>query len=75
MRRTAICLLTVLTTLATAAACSHKRTDDGATPVPASALPPLTIKDDSPDLLLTWIDDKGDAHVELRPSDDDLQPS
>ncbi len=29
----------------------------------------MTIKDDTPDLMLTWIDDKGDTHVELRPQD------
>ncbi len=26
-------------------------------------LPPLTLKDDTPNLLLTWIDEKGDFHV------------
>ncbi len=69
MRRTAICLLTALTLFEAASACSRKSPDDGATPVPAKALPPLTVKDDSPELMLTWIDDKGDAHVELRPAD------
>jgi glutaredoxin len=64
----AIGLLTAAT-LATASACSHKRTDDGTTPASGKALPPLTVKDDSPDLMLTWIDDKGAAHVELRPAD------
>jgi glutaredoxin len=50
-------------------ACSHKH-DDGTAPAAAGKeLPPLTIKDDSPDLLLTWIDDKGDTHVELKPAD------
>ncbi len=28
-----------------------------------SELPPLEVKDDTPSLLLTWIDDKGDFHV------------
>ena len=69
MRRTAICLLTALTVLATASACSHKPSDDGTTPVIDHPLPALTVKDDSPDLMLTWIDDKGEAHVELHPAD------
>jgi len=32
-------------------------------------LPPLEIKDDTPNLLLTWIDDKGDFHVVQKPAD------
>jgi glutaredoxin len=46
-----------------------KRGDDGTAPAAAGSLPPLSIKDDSPDLMLTWIDDKGDTHVELKPAD------
>jgi glutaredoxin len=42
--------------------------DTGATPQ-ASELPPLEIKNDTPDLLLTWIDDKGDFHVVQKPED------
>ncbi len=42
--------------------------DTGATPQ-ASELPPLEIKDDTPNLLLTWIDDKGDFHVVEKPTD------
>jgi len=62
-------LLLALVTLATLAGCSHKPTDDGTTPTGVRALPPLTLKDETPDLMLTWIDDKGDTHVELRPQD------
>jgi glutaredoxin len=56
-----------------AVAC-HKQTapmpsdDTGATPE-ASELPPLEVKDDTPNLLLTWIDDKGDFHVVEKPAD------
>ncbi len=51
------------------AGCSKKR-DDGTTPVDDSkGLPALVITDDTPDLMLTWLDDKGGAHVELKPSD------
>jgi len=42
--------------------------DTGATPQ-TNELPPLEIKDDSPNLLLTWIDDKGDFHVVQKPAD------
>src|SRR5262249_61359928 len=55
--------------LAAAPACSHKSNDDGTTPTAARSLPPLVLKDDTPDLLLTWIDSKGEAHVEMRPAD------
>jgi glutaredoxin len=42
--------------------------DTGAVPK-ATELPPLEIKDDTPNLLLTWIDDKGDFHVVQKPAD------
>lgn len=49
-----------------ALACSKKK-DDGTSPIAPGTLPPLTIRDDTPELMLTWIDDKGDTHVALRP--------
>lgn len=42
--------------------------DTGATPQ-TNELPPLEIKNDTPNLLLTWIDDKGDFHVVQKPDD------
>ena len=42
--------------------------DTGAAPQ-TNELPPLEIKDDTPNLLLTWIDDKGDFHVLEKPTD------
>ena len=42
--------------------------DTGATPAPTE-LPPLEIKDDTVNLLLTWVDDKGDFHVVQKPAD------
>jgi len=42
--------------------------DTGATPQ-AAELPPLEIKDDTPNLLLTWIDEKGIFHVVEKPAD------
>lgn len=50
-------------------ACSDKREDDGTKPTAAEALPPLTLRDDTPNLLLTWLDDKGDAHTEVSVAD------
>lgn len=32
-------------------------------------LPPLQLRDDTPDLLLTWVDDKGDFHVAQKPEE------
>jgi glutaredoxin len=42
--------------------------DTGATPQP-SELPPLEIKNDTPNLLLTWIDEQGDFHVVQKPEE------
>jgi len=42
--------------------------DTGAAPQSAE-LPPIEIKDDTPNLLLTWIDEKGDFHVVQKPTD------
>jgi glutaredoxin len=44
-------------------------TDDTGAAPQAADLPPLEIKDDTPNLLLTWIDDKGDFHVVEKPTD------
>jgi glutaredoxin len=40
---------------------------DTAAPKPAE-LPPLQVKADTPNLLITWIDDKGDFHVVDKPA-------
>ena len=49
--------------------CSHKK-DDGTTPTGEQAsLPSLTLRDDMPELMLTWIDEKGEPHVEIHPAD------
>jgi glutaredoxin len=51
----------------------RKKNDDDSEPVGAAAkaneLPPLELRDDTPNLLLTWIDDKGDFHVVQKISD------
>jgi glutaredoxin len=42
--------------------------ETGAVPKPVE-LPPLELKEDTANLLLTWIDDKGDFHVVQKPAD------
>ena len=42
--------------------------DTGAAPTP-SELPPIELKEDTANLLLTWVDDKGDFHVVQKPAD------
>ena len=68
MRRLVLSALCALALAAPLGGCSHKP-DDGTAPAAARSLPPLSVKDETPDLMLTWIDDKGDTHVELRPQD------
>lgn len=47
-----------------------KKVDDGTAPQALDEkLPSLELKDDTPNLMLTWIDSKGDTHVELHPAD------
>ena len=45
-----------------------KKPDDGTAPT-GDSLPPLSFRDDTPNLLLTWIDAKGETHTELHPPD------
>ncbi|HTQ02306.1 MAG TPA: glutaredoxin domain-containing protein [Polyangiaceae bacterium] len=52
-----------------------KRSDDASSPKPvsaapkSSALPAFAVNADTPNLLITWIDDKGDFHVVQKPAD------
>jgi glutaredoxin len=70
VRRLAVASLVIaLTTPAALVAGCGDRKDDGTTPTPAGALPPLTFADDTPNLMLTWIDPRGATHVEVTPSD------
>jgi glutaredoxin len=66
-------LITMLLALTLSAAACKKptsdKTSDTSTTPKASELPPLEVKADSPNLLLTWIDDKGDFHVVQKPAD------
>lgn len=61
-------VLVVATTLGGGCTCS-RRDDDGTAPKGVQALPALSIRDDTPNLLLTWLDDRGDVHTELHPAD------
>lgn len=62
-------VLLALAASALAPACKEQR-DDGTAPAQASAeLPPLELRDETANLMLTWIDEKGDTHVELHPAD------
>lgn len=48
---------------------SSDKPGDATTTPRATELPQLEVKADSPNLLLTWIDDKGDFHVVQKPAD------
>jgi glutaredoxin len=70
-RRTgfAAALAAALSLVAAAPGCG-KKDDDGTAPRALDEkLPSLSIGDDTPNLMLTWVDTKGETHVELRPAD------
>jgi glutaredoxin len=48
---------------------SGDKSPDPSTAPKPNALPELEVKADTPNLLLTWIDDKGDFHVAQKPAD------
>jgi glutaredoxin len=64
-----------LLVVALIAGCRSKDAPGAADAKPAAAapraneLPPLVVKPDTPNLLLTWIDDKGDFHVVMKPDE------
>lgn len=69
MRRALVVWSLVLCEIASAGCGNRKKDDDGTSPIATTEeLPALSIKEDTPNLMLTWIDDKGDMHVELSPS-------
>ena len=45
------------------------RGDESVSPESSGELPPLVLRDDTPGLLLTWVDDRGDTHTEVAPKD------
>jgi glutaredoxin len=71
MKRQALLVFALLCAQA-ATACKKPAGDQpqGAGTAPKAAeLPSLEVKADTPNLLLTWIDDKGDFHVAQKPAD------
>lgn len=65
MKRLVVCLL-ALALAGVAPACKRS---SGATATADPEAAGVVLRDDSADLLLTWIDDKGDFHVETRVAD------
>jgi glutaredoxin len=65
-------LVTLLACVALATSCKRPPAGDeiGEAVEPAKgSLPELKLTEDTPDLLLTWVDTKGDAHAVSKPSD------
>jgi glutaredoxin len=58
----ALMLSAALVLSAALAGCSEER-DDGTTPSGDATLPELTLTDSTPELLLTWVDDRGRTHT------------
>lgn len=54
--------------VAAAGGCGQK-VDDGTQPTGTPSLPALTIREDTPNMLLTWVDNHGDTHSALKPSE------
>lgn len=55
------CVLVMLCLIALGPACDE--TDDGTTPTADATLPPLTLNDQTPGLIITWIDERGETHT------------
>jgi glutaredoxin len=67
--RPAALVAIALAVVLAAPGCRRKKQDDGTTPMGAAALPELVLRDDAANVMLTWIDGRGDTHVELHPAD------
>jgi glutaredoxin len=63
-----LCAALALACIVSLAACGEKK-NDGTSPAGAPSLPALSIKEDTPNLLLTWVDSRGETHSALRPSE------
>ncbi len=64
--RTLVAVVALLALVLAASGCPKKKADGGAS---ADVAAPFAVKDSSEGLLLTWIDDKGDFHVEQKVAD------
>lgn len=49
--------------------CSEEESGDGTKPQAVEDLPSLRLTDETPNLLLTWVDDKGNTHTEVSIAD------
>src|SRR5262245_1124305 len=70
MKRTLLLLLTLC--CVEFSACkkpANAKHDDTGTAPQTNELPPLDVNATTPNLLLTWIDDKGDVHVVQKPDE------
>ncbi len=65
--RTLVLVLVGCLALGVSAGCNKH--DDGTAPASAEALPELVIRDDTPNVLLTWIDTRGVGHTEVHTKD------
>ena len=65
LRRTFLASLVVAAALSVSACAHKKRSDESAS---QKELPALVISDDTPNLMLTWIDPHGDTHVAPKPA-------
>jgi glutaredoxin len=64
--RAALITAIALSIASLAGGCTSKKSDDGTTPITSKGfLPALSIRDDTPNMMLTYIDEKGDTHVAL----------
>jgi glutaredoxin len=61
----AVCFAWVVT----GSGCSQEESDNGTRPQAVEDLPSLHLTDETPNLLLTWVDDKGNTHTELSIAD------
>jgi len=57
-------LLCLIALLGTGSGCD-RTTDEGTTPTAPEKLAPLTVRDDTPELLFTWIDEQGGTHTSV----------
>ena len=71
MKALIACLVVVLCALGCRSRENPDATETRAAPgaPKGNELPPLVVKPDTPNLLLTWVDDKGDFHVVMKPAD------
>lgn len=68
MTRLITALIVFLLSLSLVGCCRKSNDDDGTTPQ-LRELPKLELRDETPDLHITWIDPKGEFHVVHKPAD------